>query len=125
MADIAALTEMINGAIAAHGAWKARLAAAIKDGRSEFSVDVVGKDDQCAFGKWLYGGIDPTVKRSEHYAKVRTLHASFHRTAAGVLGMAVAGKAAEATTAMGPGSDFSRASSQITLALTAWRGSLG
>jgi hypothetical protein len=124
LGDSVELEQMISSAIATHGAWKERLATAIKQGRSEFSIDLVAKDDQCSFGSWMYSNIDPSAKLSEHYVKVRAIHASFHRAAAAVLALAVSGKSTDATKAIGPASEFDNASSRMTDALGAWRSSL-
>ncbi len=98
---------------------------AIDTGTSEFSVDAVRVDNQCPFGQWLHGSISAEARRSPSYEQVRGLHASFHRLAAEVLRLALAGRVAEARQAMEIGGDFNRTSSQLTLALTAWQESLG
>lgn len=119
-----ALSDQLFNALRAHAAWKLRLVQAIETGTSEFQVDTVRVDNACPFGQWLYGGIGADARRSPNYEKVRGLHATFHREAAGVLALAVGGRTAEARTAMEIGRDFNRASSQLTLALTAWQESL-
>ncbi len=44
------------GAIEAHIRWKVRLESYISgEGREQLDPDVVGKDNQCALGKWIYG----------------------------------------------------------------------
>ena len=116
-----ALADQMTAAVTAHAAWKLRLAQAIATGSSDFTVPVVRQDNQCPFGKWLYGEIDPISRRSPDYEKVRTLHAGFHVAAAAVLALALAGKRVEAEAAMAPGSEFARVSTQLTLALTAWQ----
>ena len=73
-----AFQQQITAAVSAHGQWKARLATAIKEGKSEFAPAVVRQDNQCAFGKWLYNEIDAASKTDPHYAKVKALHATFH-----------------------------------------------
>jgi Chemoreceptor zinc-binding domain len=115
-----ALEEQITAAIAAHAAWKVRLAHAITYSSSEFAVEIVRQDNQCPFGKWLYE-IDPALRRSPDHEMVRTFHANFHSAAAGVLALALAGKQRTAEAAMEPGSEFARTSMQLTLALTAWQ----
>lgn len=116
----AVLQQQINSAVSAHGQWKARLATAIKEGKSDFTPSVVRMDNQCPFGKWMYGEIDPASKSSPNYTKVKALHATFHEEAAKVLALAVSGKATEASALMVPGSDFAKASSAITVALGEW-----
>ena len=115
------LDEQLTRAVSAHGGWKLRLRDAIDTGKDLSTPDRVRVDNACEFGKWLYGEIDATSRRSPDYEKVRTLHAAFHVAAAGVLGLAVSGRRAEAEAAMGPGSEFARVSTQLTLALTAWQ----
>jgi hypothetical protein len=118
------LADQVQKALVAHGAWKVRLAQAIETGSSEFLPSTVRKDDQCALGKWLYVDIDPALK-SDEYEMIRRLHAEFHLAAAGVLDMALAGRQAEAQAAMDTAHDFGRASTRLTLALVAWRSSVG
>lgn len=47
---------------------KKRLLGAIRNGERDASFDTIGIDDQCAFGKWLFGPtIDPTTRTGEAY----------------------------------------------------------
>lgn len=114
------IDEQITLAISAHTKWKQRLSAAIRDGKSDFEVAVVAVDNRCAFGEWLYGA-ESQLRGAPQYAEVRRLHADFHRCAAQVLELAVGGKATEATAAMGPGSEFAKASTALTLAMSSWK----
>lgn len=109
--------EQLSGAIAAHGQWKVRLRQAIATGSSEFDPSVVAQDNQCAFGKWLYAGSKDGFGSAAAYETVRGLHADFHREAARVLALAVAGKAADASKAMDPGSPFAKASATLVSTL--------
>ena len=116
------LSEEIASAIGAHGAWKLRLRTAVNTGRSELSCEQVGKDDQCPFGKWLYGpGISSEMKTSEHYRTCRTLHAEFHRCASKVLKLAVAGEKQQAETELSPAGAFTAVSNRLMSAMTAWK----
>jgi hypothetical protein len=119
------LGEQVQKALVAHGAWKVRLAQTIDASSSEFSPDVVRQDNQCALGKWLYEGIGPALRHGDHYQRVRKLHAGFHIAAAGVLELGLQGRKQEARAAMQPSSEFARASTQLSLALTAWRTAVG
>lgn len=122
MADI----QEIDKGIGAHGLWKARLKSAIDAGHMDTPVEVIRKDDQCAFGKWLHG---PTLsaadKASSHYRIVRDLHAEFHRTAARVAELALAGKKADAEKQMALGGEYANVSTKLTAAMMAWKQSLG
>lgn len=112
--------DQVQGAVSAHGMWKARLRQAIESGKSDFKVEVVRQDNQCDFGKWLYGEAKRDHGQEPQYEKVRALHAEFHAEAARVLGAAVAGKKAEAEAAMGIGGKFSHTSSSLITALVLW-----
>lgn len=117
-------SEHINNAIAAHGRWKARLRQAIESGKSDSTVDSVRPDNLCEFGKWL-NSCSSVEKATERWMKIRELHAQFHKEAARILALAVAGRKSEAEAAIALGSQFSKTSADLTLALASWRDSLG
>lgn len=116
-----ALSDEINAAVGAHGLWKSRLKQAIETGQSEFTVNEVCRDDRCAFGKWLYSpDLAAEVKHSGHYGRCLGLHADFHREAAKVLSMALAGNKAGALQSMGLTGEFAGISMQLTKAMREW-----
>lgn len=110
--------EQVRTAIAAHGQWKVRLRDAISTGDSEFKVAVVKLDNQCPFGKWLYGGGQHSFPSVSYYEQVRELHARFHEEAARVLLLATTGKTEEAKAALASGSAFSKISGSLVGALS-------
>lgn len=112
--------EALDRAIAAHAKWKYRLMDAIDTGKSEWRVSDVRTDSACEFGKWLVG-LPLSERLSEHSKKVRALHTEFHGLAADVLELALAGRKAEATAAMALRSPFAAASSNLTMAVLAWK----
>ncbi|MEZ5403465.1 MAG: CZB domain-containing protein [Bryobacteraceae bacterium] len=115
--------SQIDKWVAAHGMWKARLNTAIENGKLDVPAATVRLDNYCDFGKWLYGASIPDgQKQTEHYTKVKALHADFHKAAAAVAALAEAGKPVEARNRMG--GEFAKVSSQLTLAMTAWKKSL-
>jgi methyl-accepting chemotaxis protein len=65
----------------AHVMWKKRLCAYV-DGSSEENLDptVVGTDNQCALGKWIYGE-GQQFKDLPDFETVRLQHAEFHQQA--------------------------------------------
>lgn len=79
-------------AINAHVAWKLRLRKHI-DGVSEEVLDpaVVGCDDKCALGQWIYG-IGGKHGGMPLFQQVRVQHADFHRCAAEIIVAADEGK---------------------------------
>jgi methyl-accepting chemotaxis protein len=65
----------------AHVMWKKRLCTYV-EGSSEESLDpaVVGADNQCALGKWIYGE-GQQFKDLPDFETVRLQHAEFHQKA--------------------------------------------
>jgi hypothetical protein len=114
------ITEALDRAIAAHAKWKYRLMEAVDTGKSEWRVGDVRTDSLCEFGKWL-SALPLSLSLSEHSKKVRALHAEFHGLAADVLELALAGRKAEATAAMALRSRFAEVSSNLTMAVIAWK----
>ena len=116
------LQEEITKAIGAHGMWKNRLHSAIETGKSEFTVDHVSHDNNCDFGRWLYGSsIPPTSKLKPDYDACRRLHADFHREAAGVLKLALSGQKDKALSAMDRNGKFAEVSANLTTAMMKWQ----
>ncbi len=112
----------LDDAIGAHGRWKTNLKNAIATGKIETSIETIRVDNQCTFGKWLYGGtLTPKDKASSHYGIVKNLHAEFHKTAACVAELAVTGKKAEAEKMMALGGEFASISSKLTRAMMDWK----
>lgn len=94
---------------------------AIQTRSSAIAVGTARVDDQCAFGKWLYGEtLHRELKQSAHYQKCVELHRRFHLAAGDVLSLALAGRKEEAARAMEPGSEFAQISGALASALTAW-----
>lgn len=125
IADVEVVASASGGdprraAIGAHSDWKAKLARAIDTGRFEADVATVRRDDRCAFGQWLYEGIDPLSRQSPRYELVRALHGAFHGLAAEVLDDALAGRADAARAKIASGTEFAGVSADLTLALEEW-----
>ena len=117
-------SEEIGKAIMAHGQWKQKLRSAIDSGASDSSPEKVCKDNNCSFGKWLHGRIDPSEKASPHYAKAVKLHAEFHVAAAEVLKLALSGRVVEANQGVALTSKFAKVSGELTREMKAWQQSL-
>ncbi|HTT32862.1 MAG TPA: CZB domain-containing protein [Methylomirabilota bacterium] len=117
--------EVIQKALAAHGSWKARLRQAIGSGKFEVGAETVKLDNQCEFGKWLYGTeLSAVEKQTEHYVTVKKLHAQFHQEAAKVVELATSGQKDKAEAAIGLSGSYGQASHALTEAMVKWRGSL-
>lgn len=116
--------DHINRAIAAHGRWKSHLRQAIETGKSEWKADEVRPDNLCEFGKWLHS-CSSAERATERWKKIRDLHSDFHKEAARILTMALAGHKREAEAAIALGGHFSKTSADLTLAMVSWRDSIG
>lgn len=76
-------------AIDSHVRWKARLRDFIQGKSSEeLKVEVVGRDDQCTLGKWIYGIGGERFGGEPAFAVLKSRHAQFHRCAGEVLDVA-------------------------------------
>lgn len=114
------LEEEITNAIGAHGVWKMRLRTSIDSGKADGDPVEVGKDNCCAFGKWLHGPTIPAAARaSADYATVTKLHADFHKCAAKVLGHVQHGQREQANGVMT--SEYTKVSGDLTAALRKWK----
>ncbi len=114
------IIEALDQALAAHAKWKYRLMEVIDTGKSQWRASEVRTDNSCNFGKWLFA-MPLSERLSENYKKVKALHAEFHGLAADVLELALAGRKDEASAAMALGSRFATVSSNLTMAVIAWK----
>ena len=97
----------MTSVIAGHGMWKYRLHNTIETGHSDASPEKVARDDQCPLGKWVHGDARTALGPGE-LERIRELHAAFHRHAADVLKLALAGEKSAAREQLGSGSQFLR-----------------
>lgn len=116
------IIEELEQAIAAHAMWKSRLQLVIATGETDTPVETIRQDNQCAFGKWLYG---PTLtsmdKATIRYESVKILHAEFHEAAARVAALALDGKKGEAEKMIGDYGEFVELSTALTRAMMEWK----
>lgn len=125
MADTAGLADQIGAGLAAHAAWRTRLADAIASGASDVDEDTLARDDRCPFGRWLHEGCPDAIRAGADYRTVHDLHEEFHRCAAEVMHLAVSGRPDEASSAMSTGAPFVQTSADLTSAMIAWRDGAG
>lgn len=118
MSDFA---TQVEAAVVAHSNWKRHLRQAIEQGKSDFQVETVQRDNACAFGQWLYGEGTTSFPSHDRYEEVKGLHARFHLAAAHVLSLAVGGQGTQATEAMEFGSEFAAVSAKLVSALAKTR----
>ena len=117
----------IEAAIAMHSEWTQRLRRTVESRclveGGEFVLARVKADDQCSFGKWLFGPTIPeSVRESARFQRVRELHADFHGAAAQVAMLATAGNAAAAIDEIEGA--FAERSSALISALREWQANI-
>jgi hypothetical protein len=118
------LEDEIATAIHSHERWKVRLGASIDDRNVAADVAEVGKDNTCAFGRWLYGSTIPKAALYDpNYIIVQFLHAKFHECAAQVVQLVTDGRHAEARAMLDHG-DYAKISGQLTATMLKWRDSV-
>jgi hypothetical protein len=107
-------------AIAAHSAWKQKLSEYLGKRDGSLKPAEIGLDNRCPLGEWIYSEGAKHAKLAE-YATLKKEHAHFHTTAAEVVRHADSGKGVTAETALGPKSEFAKASSAVVMAIMAMK----
>ncbi|MDD5329044.1 MAG: CZB domain-containing protein [Sulfuricella sp.] len=94
-------------AIEAHIRWKVRLEEYI-DGTSAEKLDqaVVGMDNKCLLGKWIYGVGGEKYGTNPLFQEVKEIHTAFHKCSAGIMCQADAGDRDGAIQALHLGDHF-------------------
>jgi predicted RNase H-like nuclease (RuvC/YqgF family) len=115
------LKDEIKKAVGDHGMWKKTLKNAVDTGEIDIQISIIKDDNQCSFGKWLYGStITEKEKNSSHYHEVRELHADFHEKASKVAELATSGQKARAMKMLDANGEFTTASAALTTSMMAW-----
>lgn len=115
------LKNEIKKAVGDHGMWKKVLKNAIDTGKIDAQISTIKADNQCSFGKWLYGStITEKEKNSSHYKEVRELHAAFHEKASKVAQLAISDHKARAMKMLEVNGEFTTASAALTTSMIAW-----
>ena len=105
--------EKIDAAIEAHIQWYAHLRMAVTLASSGFKPEVVRTDNNCEFGKWLYGNFPTQGNLLPLYQEIKELHARFHIEAGKILELALQKKREEALTLMDFNSEFKKISTAL------------
>jgi methyl-accepting chemotaxis protein len=75
-----------DAAINAHRQWRRRLLDMLTGASQEkFDPEVVGCDDKCALGQWIYGSCKPAMGNDPLCENLRLAHHGFHQCAAEVI----------------------------------------
>ena len=115
------LKNEIKKAVGDHGTWKKTLKNAVDTGEIKIQISAIQADNQCSFGKWLYGTtITENEKNSSHYQQVLELHSAFHEKASEVAQLAISGHKARAMKMLEVNGEFTTASANLTTSMMAW-----
>jgi hypothetical protein len=118
--------ESIDSAIRAHGNWKTRLKQSIENSNFDFDIYKASTDDNCEFGKWLYGDtITDEEKKSDYYNRVKILHADFHKSIKDIVKLIITGKKEDASRMYSDlNGKFNKISTALVLLLVEWENTL-
>jgi len=109
-----------DAAITAHRQWRRRLLDFVAGGSHEqLDSAVVGRDDQCALGKWIYGTCQPALGRHPLCENLRSAHRAFHECAGEIIRKRQSGDIARARHLLG--GDFARRSEETIHHIEAMR----
>lgn len=100
----------------AHVEWKFKLRNALA-AKEQVDASTLGRDDACAFGKWLHGEGRTALGNDPAYHDCVTAHAAFHREAAKIAQAINAKRYAEAEAAMGATSVFNKLSTDTAVCI--------
>jgi methyl-accepting chemotaxis protein len=90
-----------DAAIGAHQKWKQRLLSFVADTSHEkLDPAVVGCDDKCALGQWIYGSCKPLMASDPRCQNLVTAHANFHRCAGEIVRYKLADRKRDAMTVL-------------------------
>ena len=113
----------IQQAIDSHALWMSSLRQAILDAQTPIDVAGIRAEDQCEFGKWLYGPrLSDEDRASSSYQEVKRLHAEFHEAAARVVELAASGQTRDAYDLLY--GDYITMSGRLAIAMRAWQDTL-
>jgi Chemoreceptor zinc-binding domain len=108
--------QKIDAAVSAHFSWFDRLKKAIATKQSEFKPEIVAKDNECEFGKWIYSDLR-SICAPNIFTEIKTTHAAFHKKASEALSLALQGKTKEAEERIAFGGELVKLSGQLVLLL--------
>lgn len=75
----------LKNVLDAHSAWKGKLEKELSGQNRTIDPSIVGNDEHCELGKWIYGTGKELYSNLPEYEMVQKAHAHFHITAAEVV----------------------------------------
>jgi len=112
-----------DDAINAHVNWRFKLRQFIEGRGDKLDPAVVGKDNACALGQWIYG---EGAKYSSHpeYSVLKDQHGKFHKCAAAVVTKVIGGDKKGAESLIDAGSEFATTSTNVANTISKLRKSV-
>jgi hypothetical protein len=108
----------LDKVIAAHGQWKTKFRAAISR-QETLDAKLIGRDDCCELGKWLYGPTRARYGSHPRFVELLREHKNFHYEA-GIVATAINEKKfSNASKLIDHGSAFADASTAVTSSISA------
>jgi hypothetical protein len=103
-------------AIAAHSAWKQKLAIYLAKPDKSIDSNKLALDNQCDLGKWIHSQALPLVGNPT-FQDLKKEHAAFHQAASDVVKRADAGQKVTEEIALGAKSLYAACSGKVVSAL--------
>jgi methyl-accepting chemotaxis protein len=107
-------------AIAAHAAWKMKLASYVKKPDGSLKAAEVASDCRCELGKWITTEATKYAVM-EDFKVLKAEHARFHKVASEIVRRADAGEDVSEEIAVGAHSEFRKSSTSVVNAIVAMR----
>ena len=106
----------LDSAVQVHAEWKVKLRTAITK-QETMDAKTIGVDNLCTLGKWLHGDGKAKYGKLPAFSECVSAHAAFHKAAGQVAQVISAKKYDEATKMLDNGTEFSKASTAVGVAL--------
>ena len=108
----------LEEAVQKHAEWKLKFRSAISK-KEQMDAATISKDNCCVVGQWMYGEGKTRWGSKPEFQKALEKHTAFHVQAGKVAGLINSAKYAEAEAALGSGTPYASASSEVGVALIA------
>ena len=107
-----------DDAVKAHAAWKMKLLNYIRDPKVKLDPCVVGVDNRCPLGIWLYTDAKQKLGGVPEFEALIEEHARFHRAVGAAVEEVNAGKILNDQAVLGWESEYAAASRSVVTAIT-------
>lgn len=108
----------LEEAVQKHAEWKLKFRSAISR-KEQMDVATISKDNCCVVGQWLHGEGKTRWGSKPEFQRALDKHRVFHTEAGKVASLINTAKYAEAEAALGNGTPYASASSEVGVALIA------